>query len=106
LKDVHDDLLWGKQSLWVALDGNEIIGCCTVRINWYKTGLRTLSYEHLGGKDVERWLFEGHEILQNYAKDYGCTRLEVPQGRKGWTPLLKKIGYRTFAIRYEFELKD
>lgn len=106
LADLYHDLTEGKQTLWIALDDLEIIGCCTVRINKYSTGLTTLSYEYLGGSDVGRWLGEGHRVLQMYAKEYGATRLEVPQGRKGWLHHLTKLGYRQFAVRYECELEE
>lgn len=106
LMDLYHDLIDGEQTLWIALDDTEIIGCCTVMINKYGTGLTTLSYEYLGGADVGRWLGEGHRVLQMYAKEYGATRLEVPQGRKGWMPHLAKLGYRQSAIRYECELEE
>lgn len=106
LMDVYHDLLDGEQSLWLALDGIDIIGCCTVRINKYPTGLTTLSYEYLAGADVGRWLGEGHRVLQMYGKEFGATRLEVPQGRKGWLHHLAKLGYRQFAIRYECDIGE
>lgn len=106
LMDVYHDLIDGEQSLWIALDDLEIIGCCTVRISKYSTGLTTLSYEHLAGANVGRWLGEGHRVLKMYAKEYGATRLEVPQGRKGWLHHLAKLGYREFAVRYECELEE
>ena len=106
ISELVHDIFTSDQTLWVALDGNEIIGCCTVRIVRYPTDLMTLSYEYLAGEDVGRWLEEGHKVLTEYAKELGCSRLEVPQGRKGWEPFLKKLGYRTHAVRYECEIED
>lgn len=104
IMDVFHDVLDGEQSLWIALDGCMIIGCATIRINKYTTGLTTLAYEYLAGEDVKRWIYQAHEVMQRYAKEYGATRLEVPLGRKGWGPILKEIGYKAHAVRYEMEL--
>ncbi len=107
LMGIYEDIIDGEQSLWIALNDHHIIGCCTVRIIRYnQTGLKTLSYEYLGGKDVGLWLPKGHEVLQTYAKEMECTRLEVSYGRAGWWPHLEKLGYRRPAVRYECEIKD
>lgn len=106
LMDILTDIVDGEQSLWLALDDVAIIGCCTVRIIRYRTGLVTLCYEYLGGSSVNTWIEEGHRVLSEYAREYGCTRLEVAQGRKGWEPILKTLGYSLFAYRYECNLEE
>jgi hypothetical protein len=106
LMDILSDIVDGEQSLWVAMKDKEIIGCCTVRIVRYPTDLVTLSYEYLGGENVSVWIDEGHRVLSEYAREYGATRLEVPQGRRGWEPLLKKLGYKLFSYKFECNLED
>lgn len=106
LDDLYIELMNGQQTLWVALDEGEIIGCVTVRIVKYQTGMAILAYEYLAGKGVHRWLKEGHVVCSRYAKEFGCTMLEVPYGRRGWQPLLEDLGYRVAAIRYELNLED
>ena len=106
IENVYDDLMSGQQTLWVAIDDKyNQVGCTTVSITQYPTGVKALCYEHLGGKDVTKWLEEGHRVCSAYARELGCTKLEC-QGRSGWLPFLKKLGYRQFAVRYEFDLKD
>lgn len=102
--DVYRDIVDGTQTLWVALDDGEIIGCTTISVTQYP-GLKALVYEHLAGKEVDRWLGEGHRVCSKYAKAMGCDTLEC-QGRSGWKPFLEKLGYRQFAVRYECKLED
>lgn len=105
LEDVLEDLRTGDQTLWIAItDDNEILGCTTVSIKQYPTGKRALVYEHLAGDDVHLWLDEGHKMCVRYAKHFGCTVLEC-QGRSGWEPFLKKLGYRKFATIFECDLE-
>ena len=105
IDDLYHELLDGTQSLWLALDGDKIIGTATIKVNRYKTGLVTLSYEYLGGEDVRRWMHQAHEVMLRYAKEYGCHKIEIV-GRSGWKPLLEQLGGRQTNVQYEFELKD
>jgi len=104
MQNVLADLLTGNQTLWIAIEDQEIIGCTTISITQYP-GLKALVYEHLGGENVTRWLDEGHRVCSHYAKHLGCTVLEC-QGRSGWKPFLEKLGYRQYAVRYECKIED
>lgn len=104
LEDVYHDLLDGEQTLWLALQDGEIIGCTTLSIIQYPRE-RTLCYKWLGGKDVTLWLAEGHRVCSSYARELGCTRLEC-FGRSGWKKFLENLGWRQTGVQYEFELKD
>lgn len=104
LVDVVADLQSGNQTLWIAFDETDIIGCTTISITQYPGGVKALCYEHLGGSNIKAWLAEGHKVLSEYARDLGCTRLEC-QGRSGWKPFLEELGYRQFAVRYECNLE-
>ena len=104
IEDVFHDLMDGEQTLWVAFEGDEIIGCTTISITQYPRS-RSLVYKWLGGRDVARWLEEGHRVCSAYAREYGCTKLEC-LGRSGWKPFLEKLGWRQTGVQYEFELKD
>lgn len=103
IDDVLEDCLLGTQTLWLAMDDGQIIGCTTISITLYPGGKKALVYEHLAGEDVQRWLSEGDRVCREYARDNGCTILEC-QGRSGWKPFLEKLGYRQFAVRYECEV--
>lgn len=103
LEDVLEELKLGLQTLWLAMDDDQIIGCTTIRIINYPSGIKALNYEYLAGDDVRRWLPEGHRVCREYAKDCGCSVLEC-QGRSGWKPFLEELGYRQFAVRYECEV--
>lgn len=106
LDDIYIELMAGQQSLWVAMDEGDIIGCVTIRISRYQTGIKILSYEYLAGKTIHLWLKEGHRVCSAYGKELGCSMLEVPYGRRGWQPLLEDLGYKIAAIRYELNLED
>lgn len=103
--DILTDIACGQQTLWIAIEGGKIIGCTTISIIEYPTGIKSLCYEYLGGDDVSRWLGEGHKVCMQYAKDHGCTKLEC-LGRSGWKRFLRDIGYQQFAVKYEFNIED
>lgn len=104
IQDVFNDLLTDQQSLWIAIEDGKIIGCTTISINQYPRS-RSLVYKWLGGKDVARWLPEGHRVCSAYAREFDCSKLEC-LGRSGWKPFLEKLGWRQTGVQYEFELKD
>ena len=104
-EDLYHDLICGVQTLWLALDDSNIIGCATVKVQLYPTGLMTLSYEYLAGEDVRRWMRQAQEVMISYAKEYGCTKIEII-GRQGWKPLLEQLGWRQTNVQYELDLKD
>lgn len=103
--DILTDIATGQQTLWIAIEDGKIIGCTTVSIVLYPNGMKTLCYEYLGGEDVSRWLGEGHKVCMSYAKENGCTKLEC-LGRSGWKRFLGEIGYKQFAVKYEFNIED
>lgn len=99
--DLKQDLLTGTQSLWIMYNQGEIDAACTARIAQYPIG-RVLCVEWLGGERMAAWLEEALEMLEVYAADMGCDRVEV-YGRKGWK-ILKKYGWRDSAAIYRKEI--
>jgi len=103
--DVFIELLKGEQTLWIAFnDEQEIKGCCTVRIADYPNA-RCCSLDFIAGTGVDEWLEDGFKIIGEYAKEFGCTRMEGT-GRPGWAPRLKKMGWDAMAIRFDFKISD
>jgi hypothetical protein len=105
LQSINEDLRQGAQTLWVALEDGQIIGCTTIRIIEYPTGVRALSYENLAGERFADWMLVGHSVCQEYAKALGCTLLEVT-GRSGWERYLASLGYKRKAVQLSMKIED
>lgn len=106
LIDIFSDCLTGVQALWVAFneDTKQLYGCCTTRILEFPLS-RTLLLEWIAGMEVDEWLEHGAEIMNSYAKDYGCSTMEG-RGRRGWEPRLKKMGWEVTAVQYSCQVKE
>lgn len=104
-EELFHEIIDGDQTLWLALDDVNIIGCATIKVLRYPTGLITLSYEYLAGEDVRKWMHQAQEVMISYAKEFGCTKIEII-GRQGWKPLLEQLGWRQTNVQYELDLKD
>lgn len=100
-RDLKKDLVEGAQVLWVIFADGNIDAAFTSRVVQYPVS-RMLVVEYLGGDHMVDWLEHGLEILESYANDMGCTRMEV-YGRKGWK-ILKKYGWQDAAVIYRKEL--
>lgn len=105
LKSVLQDLKSMDQTLWVSTRDGKVMGCATVRIMEHSSGMRSLLIENLAGCEFATFGDEGHRVLSDYAKHYGCKKLEC-EGRVGWTRVLKKYGYEPYAVKYETSLEN
>lgn len=102
--DVYADLMSGKQTLWVAFgDDKIIIGCVTLSVQEYPM-LRACRVEYLGGKDFHLWMQDGFATVTKYAKELGCTRMEMSV-RTGLGPLMEQLGGEKTSINYDFNLE-
>ena len=85
------------------MDDSDIIAACTTRI--YDTPQsRVLIAEWLGGERLAEWLDDALVIIEQFARDQGCTKIEG-SGRKGWERMLTSKGWRYLATTYEKDLK-
>lgn len=92
--------------LWIILDdrngSDEIIGAITTSIYNLPQG-RVLAAEFAGGRDAARWTGDAARVIENYAKDMGCKKVEYI-GRKGWMRWLKPRGYKLLHCTFEKDL--
>jgi hypothetical protein len=86
LETVWQDVESGNYQLFVAVDGEKIVGACTTRIAEYPTGI-WLSIVHCGGNHLERWLGQGFEAVKAWAHVNKCVGIEI-QGRREWKRVL------------------
>jgi hypothetical protein len=103
--DVFTEILQRKLVLWAAFsDSKEIVGCAITRLVSYPLS-RILVFEYLAGENVDTWLDEGADILNNYAFDQQCDWMEC-RGRFGWVPRLKKYNWEAKAVFFERRVTD
>lgn len=102
--DVLISLLQGQQALWIAIDekSKTIEAAFTTKIYDVPLG-RVCSFEWIGGERMLEWVHEAIDIVEQYALDFKCTRIEG-HGRTGWGEFLKDHGWRKFAVSFEKEI--
>ena len=101
--DILTSVLDGSQSLWLAMDGENILGVGTLSINKFPAGAMVGRIEFIGGSDRDEW-FEGMwNTMCDYATDYGCGIMET-LCRPGIGPYIEKYGGRRTALFYECDL--
>jgi hypothetical protein len=101
--DVHDIYFFLKEKemqLWVIFDkdnGKEIKAVITTQILNYpqKKVCRIVT---LGGKELDTWVAETLEILEEWSQEQDCDAMETVC-RKGFIKKLKDFGYeQTYTI--------
>jgi len=99
--DIKTELLADRCGLWVAYDEGEIYAACTTRIVITPQN-KMLMIDWLGGERMDDWLDDALDVIESYAHDLGCERVEII-GRKGWK-VLRKYGWHDTAVVYQKEL--
>lgn len=102
-EDIKLELLESKQLLWIIYQDGEIEAACTSKVLQFPRG-RSLLIEWLGGEKMDAWLDDAMDMIEAYASDMGCSRVEV-YGRKGWK-VLKRYGWKDVFSVYRKELKQ
>lgn len=95
-------LALGEQSLWVAIEGNEIVGACTVQVCSYPER-NMLAIHFLGGENFADWYSEMLEALTTYGRNVGCHAIEC-NARHGFWKHFKKDGFKKASTFYEKNL--
>lgn len=109
IADVFTDILTGTQSLWIAFPSEEgdappdIVGCATIRIANYPN-MKVARLEYLAGRDREKWLEAGWPVICKYAKEFGCSKIEL-DARLGLKKDMEKYGFDFLSAVYEFDLE-
>lgn len=99
-EDILGLLLDDSHQLWIAIDGEEIIGCIVTTIVDYPRK-RVLSCPFVTGDDFSRWKHPMLHLLRRWATDTNCEALEST-ARLGWARVFKDDGYT--AMWQAFEL--
>lgn len=94
LGSFYEDLINNRQSLWLAYRTSDrfVTGFCTSRLVDYP-GARLLSLDMLAGDDLDGWIDQMHEAVEQWAKGNGCDGMEAA-GRAGWYRKLKNKGWK------------
>lgn len=100
--DIYELLVKGGSTLWLVFDDAGIIAACATRLYDIPLG-RILCVEWLGGGRLREWVGHLVPLLERYAKDLSCTKIEA-HGRKGWKRILEEHGWRQFSVSYEKDL--
>lgn len=95
-------LVLGEQTLWVAIDENEVVGACTVQIATYPER-KMLAIHFLGGKDFYFWYEDMLEALTKYGRNAGCAAIEC-NARHGFWKYFKRDGFERASTFYEKDL--
>lgn len=99
-EDVLDLLFFHDHQLWIAIDGDDIIGCIVTNVVQYPRK-KVLSCPFVTGEDFKRWKYPMLRLLGKWASDNECEVLES-SARMGWARTFKDDGYT--AMWQSFEL--
>jgi len=90
-EDVLDLLFFHNHQLWIAIDGDKIIGCIITTVVKYPRK-QVLSCPFVTGEDFKRWKYPMLRLLGQWATDNKCEVLEST-ARIGWSRVFKDDGY-------------
>lgn len=93
--DIEADVLAGKQLVWIAWNGSEIMAAATTELSKPLSKICTLTA--CSGYDRKQWL-PLLEQIEKYAADEKCSSMRI-YGRNGWERVLS--GYRKTHIVLE-----
>lgn len=88
--DIRLACIEGRQQLWTAYDGGEVIGVCITEIVAYPQG-RWGRIAHLTGERLSDWLMYLPDI-EAWFREQGCVGAEL-NGRQEWRRVLRRQGY-------------
>lgn len=103
LKGLAEDIISGKNQLWLILDGDEFKAFVTseIKVN-EETGRKTVLLSELageGGIDLVPMIGP----IEDWAREIGAHEL-TPLGREGWRKPLAKAGYKPKLVLYSKDL--
>jgi hypothetical protein len=102
--DILLDILEDKETLWIAFEGQKILGALTTGIVPYPHRLMLVG-QFLGGERIMDWRKPMLETLDKFAKDQGCTGFEMA-GREGFLKVLGPFGWRKKYTVFEKDYRD
>jgi len=90
--DVLIEILEGRMLLWIAFEGEEVIGVAVSYFIDYPRK-KVLAVPFMAGEDFVRWGDSLLKLLRKWAFDNGCGTLEAC-ARPGWARVFKDEGYK------------
>jgi hypothetical protein len=84
----------GRVQGWACINNGDIVLAFSTTIYDTPTG-KTLEIVAVGGNGVDDWLWCLDRVAE-WGQSLGCKRL-LTSGRKGWTKVLSKAGFKTVA---------
>lgn len=93
----------GAEQLWAVWDGSAILAIAGTLIETTGTGERRARIRFCTGEDSERWWRAVIDEVAEWAKHHGCRRLCI-FSRPGWSPRLRRVGFRVRHIEHDREL--
>jgi len=99
VQDIKDCITDYDHQLWIAFENDKIYCAVVTEIANYPR-CRILAMQFTGGVELKKWKKPMLEILQRWAKDNGCEKIESP-GRPGWARVFRDDGYEAKFITYE-----
>jgi len=91
--DVLAAILKGEMFLFLAIEGDKIVGATVCHFMFYPR-MKALLVFLGGGTDMPSWVTQMDEAHQQFARAQGCGRLEIV-GRPGWE---RAAGYRKTGV--------
>lgn len=102
--DVLDNIINEREALWAVLDDDEnAIACFTTMVQQFPL-CRRLLVHHVGGDGLDIWQDDCWRILQNYARDTGCSGIDA-RGRDGWRARARERGCKIVSM-YSMDLEN
>lgn len=107
LDDVLKQLYDGTAQLWILWNEKKKTkyqGCIVSKI-LERPNSKSLNLFIVTGRDRKLWQDKIPTILEDFAKQEGCSHLET-YARPGWSRILKKHNYKTTHYLLEKKLED
>ena len=104
MQGMAEEIISGKQQLWLILEGEEFKAFVTSEIKVNEAGRKTVQLMELagdGGVDLVPMIND----IEAWAVEIGASELN-PLGREGWRKPLAKAGYRPKLVLYSKDLTN
>lgn len=101
-EDIKDSIRNHNHDLWMAFttdDGVDVKGVVVTNFVQYPR-MRCLAMQFTAGEELKDWKAPMLELLQKWARDNGCDRIES-SGRPGWPRVFKNDGCNVLWHTYE-----
>jgi hypothetical protein len=99
---IHAEALADRRTIWCAFDTDSpfpFLAAASVGFRDTPKG-RVFYVDAIGGRDRDKWLAQCLTELEDQARSAGMYSGEF-EGRKGWQPVLEKLGYRVVRVVME-----